>query len=174
MLDKDDAGRLLEYSVWANHRIVRAAATLGLDDFKRDLGASYGGVRGTLCHIMGAEWIWLERWKGVSPARLIDEGEFADVVALRDRWTVIEEHRESWLQSLRAEALTGTIRYRNLAGAEYEGPLWQLVQHVANHSTYHRGQVVMMLRLLGAKTVSTDIVLWDREREAKALRNEAG
>ena len=69
MLGKDDAGRLLDYTVWANHRPMRAAATLCVDDFKRDLGSSHGGVRGTLVHIMGAEWIWLERWKGVSPTR---------------------------------------------------------------------------------------------------------
>jgi uncharacterized damage-inducible protein DinB len=168
MLDKDGAERLFDYTVWANHRVMRAAATLSVDDFKRDLGSSFGGVRGTLCHVMGAEWIWLERWKGVSPSQVIDEGEFADIVELRDRWTVIEEHRESWFKSLRPEALAGGLKYRNVAGNEYEQPLWQLVQHVANHSTYHRGQVVLMLRQLGAKTVSTDLVLWDRDREARA------
>jgi uncharacterized damage-inducible protein DinB len=168
MLDKDGAGRLLDYTVWANHRVMRAAATIGVDDFKRDLRSSFGGVRGTLAHIMGAEWIWLERWKGLSPDHGIDEGEFADIIALRDRWTVIEQHRESWFRSLRPEALGENVRYRNLAGAEFDEPLWQLVQHVANHSTYHRGQVVLLLRQLGAKTVSSDLVLWDRDREARA------
>ena len=168
MLDKDGAGRLLEYTVWANHRVMRAAATLSVDDFKRDLRSSFGGVRGTLCHMMGAEWIWLERWKGVSPSGAIDEGEFADIVALRDRWTVIEQHRESWFKALKPEALAEIVHYRNIAGAEYDQPLWQLVQHLANHSTYHRGQVVLMLRQAGAKTVSTDLVLWDRDREARA------
>jgi len=62
------------------------------------------------------------------------------------------------------------VRYRNLEGKSFEAPLWQLMQHVANHSTYHRGQVVAMLRMLGAKAVSTDLVLWDRERVAKARR----
>lgn len=168
MIDKDGAGRLLDYTIWANHRVMRAAATLSADDFKRDLGSSFGGVRGTLCHVMGAEWIWLERWKGVSPSRVIDEGEFADIIALRDRWTVIEQHRESWFKALRPEAMAEIVRYRTIAGADHEQPLWQLVQHVANHSTYHRGQVVLMLRQLGAKTVSTDLVLWDRDRAARA------
>ena len=59
------------------------------------------------------------------------------------------------------------LRYRNLQGQEFEAPLWQLVQHVANHSTYHRGQVVTLLRQLGAKAVATDLVAWDRERAAK-------
>jgi uncharacterized damage-inducible protein DinB len=168
MLDKDGAGRLLDYTVWANHRVMRAAATLSVDDFKRDLKGHFGGVRGTLAHVMGAEWIWLERWKGVSPSHVIDEGEFADIVELRDRWTVIEDHRESWFKALRPDALAANLKYRNVAGNEYEQPLWQLVQHLANHSTYHRGQVVLLLRQLGAKTVSTDLVLWDRDREARA------
>lgn len=167
MLAKDHVGRLLEYTIWANHRVMRASATLSVEEFKRDLGSSHGGVLGTLTHMMGAEWIWLERWKGVSHTRGIDEGEFPDIVALRDRWTLIEEHRDFWFQSLKESALAETITYRNLAGQEYQGALWQLVQHMVNHSTYHRGQVVTLLRILGAKTVSTDLVVWDRDREAR-------
>ena len=168
MLSKEDVGRLLDYTVWANHRAMRAAATLSVEDFKRELGSSHGGVRGTLVHTMGAEWIWLERWKGASPTSPLDEAEFADVMAVRERWTVIEEHRASWLHSLRQSALAETIRYTTLDRRSFEGPLWQLVQHVANHSTYHRGQVVTLLRILGAKATSSDMVVWDRERAKPA------
>src|SRR5262245_50918914 len=105
MLDKPDASRLFDYTVWANHKVMRAAATLSVDDFKRDLQSSHGGVRGTLVHTMSAEWVWLERWKGLSPKKMMDEGEFADIVALRDRWAAIEEHRASWLANLKPEAM---------------------------------------------------------------------
>ena len=165
MLQKDDADRLFAYTVWANHRVMRAAATLDPDDFRRDLKSSHGGVRGTLAHMMAAEWIWLERWKGVSPTRMADEGEFSDVVALRDRWAAIEEHRRSWLETLRPEAMAEVVRYRDTKGNEWAQPLWHLVQHVANHGTYHRGQVIALLRLLGAKPVTTDMVLWDRKQD---------
>lgn len=170
MTNKDALGRLLEYTRWANHRVLRVAATLGVDDFRRDLGSSHGGVRGTLTHMLGAEWIWLERFKGVSPTQPIDEGEFPDVVALSERWTAVEEHRQSWFKSLKESAVSRKIRYRNLKGEPFEAPLWQLVQHVANHSTYHRGQVVTLLRQLGASVVSTDMVNWDRERAPRAAR----
>jgi len=172
MLSNDDVGRLFEYTVWANHRIMRAVATLGLDEFKRDLGSSHGGIRGTLGHMLGAEWLWLERWKGVSPPALPDEAEFPTVVALRDRWTRIEEHRAAWFGSLKDGAVAETIRYKTTAGRAFEAPLWQLVQHVVNHSTYHRGQVTTLLRQLKAKAVSTDLVAWDREREAKRSRQQ--
>jgi uncharacterized damage-inducible protein DinB len=117
-----------------------------------------------------AEWIWLERWKGVSPTRGFDEAEFKDVIAIRDRWVSIEEHRASWLRGLKKDDPSQKIRYKNLQGQAYESPLWQLVQHVANHSTYHRGQLITMLRQLGAKPAVTDMVVWDREREAKQSR----
>jgi uncharacterized damage-inducible protein DinB len=167
MLDKSDAVRLFDYTVWANHKLMRVAATLSVDDYKRDLKSSHGGVRGTLVHTMSAEWVWLERWKGISPTRHFDESELPDIVALSDRWSVIEQHRASWLESLKPEAMPQSLRYRNLQGQELETPLWQMVQHVANHSTYHRGQLVTMFRQLGAKAVSTDLIAWDRERAAK-------
>ncbi len=173
MLQKDDLGRLLEYTVWANHRIFRPTATLSVAEFRRDLGSSHGGVRGTLTHMLYAEWLWLERWKGLSPKGPLDESEFSDVVALRDRWTVLEKHREVWLRSLKASSVSEVIRYRTTKGEPHEAPLWQLVQHVVNHSTYHRGQVTTLLRLLGARVVSTDLVQWDREAKARRGRRSS-
>ena len=166
-MNKTDLRRLLDYTVWANRRVVRAAATLALDDFRRDLGSSHGGVRGTLTHMLWAEWLWLERFKGVAPTTRMDESEFKDVVALRERWRALERHRESWLGALAPAAAGATVRYRTTEGKAYEAPLWQLVQHVANHASYHRGQVVTLLRLLGARPVATDLVAWDRERGSR-------
>jgi uncharacterized damage-inducible protein DinB len=164
MLNKDDLGRLIDYTVWANHRVLRVAATISVDDFKRDLRSSHGGVRGTLTHMLWAEWLWLERWKGVPTSRVIDESEFADMVQLRDRWSVVDEHRQSWFEVLRPEAAGEIVRYRNTKGVAFEAPLWQLVQHLVNHSSYHRGQVITLARQLGARAVSTDLLAWDRER----------
>jgi uncharacterized damage-inducible protein DinB len=164
MTNKDALGRLLDYTEWANRRTIRMAATLSVDDFRRDLRSSHGGVRGTLAHTLGSEWIWLERWKGVSPAHGVDEGEFKDVIALRARWKAIEQHRHSWFDNLDEAAVSKVIKYQNLKGKLFKAPLWQLVQHVCNHSTYHRGQVVAFLRQLGARVVATDLVVFDRER----------
>lgn len=164
MLSKPDVIRLVDYMNWANHRALRAAALLSVDDFKKDLGSSHGGVRGTLTHMMSAEWIWLERFKGVSPPRMFDEGEFPDVMALRERWVTIEEHRDAWLGQLAPEGLEQVVRYQSTKGDVFKAPLWQLVQHVVNHSSYHRGQVTTLLRLLGSRPMNTDMVAWDRER----------
>jgi len=167
MLEKSDLGRLLEYTVWANHRALRGAALLTVDQFRKDLKSSHGGVRGTLTHMMTAEAVWLDRWKGLTGTRTFDEGEFKDVVSLRDRWSALEEHRAAWFRSLRREAATQAVQYANMEGKTFEQPLWQLVQHLVNHSTYHRGQVTTLLRILGSRGVATDLVAFDREKKAK-------
>jgi len=171
MLAKADLVRLFAYDDWANHRALRAAATLGLADFRRDLGSSHGGVRGTLAHMLWAEWIWLERFKGVSPSQHIDEGEFADVMALRERWRVLEANRKAWLETLRERDVPSIVRYRSTDGKRvYVAPLGELAQHVVNHSTQHRGQVLGLLRQLGAKPLATDLVVYDRERAGRPPR----
>jgi uncharacterized damage-inducible protein DinB len=172
MPQKEDLARLLEYTVWANHRILRPVATLSVAEYKKDMGASHGGVRGTLTHMVDSELLWLERWKGLSPRTLIDESEFPDVVALRDRWTLVEKHREAWFGALRPSEVNEVIKYKSRDGRSQEAPLFQLIQHVVNHATYHRGQVTSLLRKLGAKTVATDLVLWDREAKLRARRRE--
>ena len=169
MLEKSDLGRLLDYTVWANHRALRGAALLTVDQFRKDLKSSHGGVRGTLTHMMSAEAIWLDRWKGIPGTRMLDEGEFKDIVALRDRWSALEENRAAWFRSLRKEAVALPLRYTNLEGKTYEQPLWQLVQHAVNHATYHRGQVTTLLRILGSRGVTTDLVTWDRDKKAKKI-----
>jgi len=166
MFQKQDLGRLLDYTEWANDRCLRAAATLAIEDFRRDLGSSHGGVRGTLSHMLGAEWLWLERWKGVSPAGMLDEPELGDAAALQARWQALEQQRRAWFEGLEETAVTSPLHYKTTTGIPYTASLWQLVQHMANHATYHRGQVVTMLRQLQATPLATDLLAWDRERDA--------
>jgi uncharacterized damage-inducible protein DinB len=173
-LGKTDLGRLLAYTEWANHRVIRGVATVSTDDFKRDLGCSHVGLRGTLAHMLWAEWVWLERFKGLPNPAKIDEGEFQDVTELSERWRHVYQHRQAWFRDLPEKAPAETIRYRTMDGGEYEQPLWQLVQHVANHATLHRGQVVAMLRMVGAKGIATDLLYFDRDVPEQASGRSYG
>ncbi|MCU0241284.1 MAG: damage-inducible protein DinB [Vicinamibacteria bacterium] len=170
MLTRADIKRLLAYTLWANHRILRAAAQLSSEDFRRSIGSSHGGVRGTFTHMLFIEWLWLERFKGLSPGERIEESDFSDIIDLRNRWRVIEDHRSAWFGSLKDTDLREPVRYGNSAGKMIAAPLGLLVQHMVNHSTYHRGQVVTLLRFLGARPVATDFLVWDREQ---AVRSQA-
>lgn len=162
-LSRQGARRLFDYTEWANRLVREAAAELPLEEWSRDLKSSHGGVGGTLVHTLGAEWIWLERWNGRSPPGMPRMEELAEPGALERRWRALEQERAAWLEGLDEGGLAAVCRYRSMAGQPFESPLWQLVQHVANHSTYHRGQVVAMLRMLGARVPGTDLVAWDRQ-----------
>lgn len=154
---------LFAYNRWANARTLDAVARLTPDQFTRDLGNSFPSVRDTLVHIHGAEWIWLERWKGTSPSRALSPEDFPDVTVIASRWKNVEAEQSAFLADLADADLVKPLEYANLKGERFTAPLGRLMQHVINHSTYHRGQITTMLRQLGASPVGTDLVTFLRE-----------
>ncbi len=162
---------LYDYNRWANGRVLRAAGGLADEDYIRDLGSSFPSVRDTLEHILAAEWIWLSRWRGVSPPRLRADWNPVMHHALRGRWLAFEMDQSEFLSRLTEDDLRDVVSYRQVSGEAFAEPLWQLMRHVVNHSTYHRGQVTTMLRQLGADPVSTDLVVFYRERAAAEGRD---
>jgi len=164
MSDTQAIVRLFEYCEWANHRFLDAVSPLPAEDYLRDLKGSHGGIHGTLVHTYGAEQIWHQRFGGVSPTSLPGQEELSDLAALRERWAALEAERRAWLEALAEDAGERVIEYRNFKGDPFSSRLWPLVQHVTNHGSYHRGQVAVFLRQLGAKPPTTDLVAFDRER----------
>jgi uncharacterized damage-inducible protein DinB len=167
-MDVQDFLRLYDFDSWANRRVLDSCAALSGDEFARDLGNSFGSVRDTLVHICGAQWIWLERWHGRVPTGIPGAAGYPDLASVRLRWTEVERDLLDYVASLTSTDIQRVLHYKTFAGAEQAQPLWQCLQHVANHSTYHRGQVTTMLRQLGAKPVGTDLILFYRERAAQA------
>lgn len=155
---------LYDYTRWANARVLDAASALPQQDFTRDLGSSFPSIRDTLVHMLGAEWIWLTRWKGASPPGLPEDWALETVTDVRARWAAVEAERDAFLGTLDDAGLARIIDYRTLRGDALSGPLQELLLHAVNHSTYHRGQVVTLLRQVGAPGVSTDLVLYHRLR----------
>jgi uncharacterized damage-inducible protein DinB len=160
----DDIRLLYDFNTWANHRTIEACATLAPEQFTRDLASSFRSVRDTLAHIYGAEWIWLERWHGRTPSALPSAADFPDLESVRRRIVEIDRNLVDFAASLNADDLHRVVQYKTVAGAANAQPLWQMLQHLANHSTYHRGQVTTLLRQLGAKAISTDLLSFYRER----------
>src|SRR5258708_12432255 len=78
---------LCEFNSWANRRMLGAVEAVKPEEFLRPMGSSFGSLRDTAAHIYGAEWVWLERFQGRSPASLPDAAEFQDVASFRKRWT---------------------------------------------------------------------------------------
>jgi uncharacterized damage-inducible protein DinB len=161
-----DIVTLYEYNRWANGRTLEAAEKLDPTAFVRDLKNSFPSVRDTLAHIFGAEWIWLRRWKGESPAKLIVATEFPTVASLRERFTAVDGERQAFIAGLSEERLQRPFDYKDLAGNPLRLPFVQSMQHVVNHGTYHRGQVTTMLRQLGATPIGIDMSRFYLERAA--------
>jgi uncharacterized damage-inducible protein DinB len=164
----DDIRLLYDFNSWANRRTIEACAPLAPEQFTRDLASSFRSVRDTLAHIYGAQWIWLERWHGRTPATLPSAADFPDLETVRRRFVEIDRNLVDFAASLNADDLHRVVQYKTVAGTPHAQPLWQMLQHLANHSTYHRGQVTTLLRQLDAKATSTDLIAFYRERATQA------
>jgi uncharacterized damage-inducible protein DinB len=162
-MTKDDIQLLYEYDRWANHRVLQAASALSAEQFTGDLGGSFCSVRDTLLHIIGGEWTWLSYWKEPSPnatflaelrARrmvLFNPDVFPNATAVESKWAEVEKEQIEFVDHVTNELLETLLPFRTT-----HVPLAHLMQHLANHSTYHRGQVALMMRQLNAEPVATD------------------
>jgi uncharacterized damage-inducible protein DinB len=173
---KDDIQLLFEYDRWANKRVLQAASALSAEQFTRDLGGSFRSVRDTLVHIIAGEWGWLAYWKekSHSPAFLTDlrsrreavfnPDAFPNVASVGMKWAEVEKEQTEFVNRLTNEALEKMLPVRTT-----QVRLAHLMQHLANHSTYHRGQVALMMRQLDAEPLATDFHLFlvEGRREGK-------
>lgn len=162
-MTKHDILLLYAYDRWANNRVLQAASALRTKEFTRDLGGSFRSVRDTLVHIIGGEWIWLAYWNeppdnsaSLADLRtrrdiLFNPEAFPDVGTVQQRWAEVEKEQVEFVNRINDELLERMLPFRTT-----QVRLAHLMQHLANHSTYHRGQVALMMRQLGAEPVATD------------------
>jgi len=134
-MDKSDIRNLFDYTEWANGLALNAAEKLSDEHLRHDFQISHRSIFGTLLHMAGAEWIWLERWHGNSPAG-------------KEAWSL-------WTTESCSD-------FKLLSGDASSMRLMDQMQHVANHATLHRGQVVGMIRQLGIDPPSTDLLFYLR------------
>jgi len=138
-------------------------------EFIRPMGNSFNSVRDTMAHICAAERIWITRLKGEKPQGLQKPDRLPDVDAARREWAELEGEMREQLARLGPEDVERTIQYQDLRGNDQSDVLWQMLQHVVNHGTYHRGQITTMLRQLdAAPPKSMDLIAFYRERNQKA------
>ena len=166
-MDVTDIKQLFTYTEWANDLAMDAASKLPDDHLRREVGISHGSIFGTLLHIAGAEWIWLERWNGRSPRKAEAWSQWttescADLASLQERWSNVVENRSRYVSALDDARLVSELPFKLLSGDASSMRLVDQMQHVANHSTMHRGQVVGMIRQLGIEPPSTDLLFYLR------------
>jgi len=154
----------LEFMKWADETMLAALAQAPPDEVAQDRGSSFKSLFDTLNHVYLAELVWLKRVEGRRDAKIVDLERPADLSALGQAWPELHRTWIAWSRSLSGEDWHMPLISRNSQGVESEIPHWQLVLHLVNHGSYHRGQVATMLRQSGIKPPGTDLISFYRTR----------
>lgn len=151
------------FNSWATNRIFNTCEAMPTEDYHRDLKSSHKSIHGTLVHMVGAEKMWLSRWVGTPDQVFLSEKEAPDVSALRAIWEKNGFETAKFLGLMNDKKLLATFSFKNMKGEQLGQTYWQAFQHVVDHSTYHRGQVVVMMRQTGTTPPSTGLINFYRE-----------
>ena len=160
-----EATELFAYNDWANDRLLSCAEGLPEEAWGRDLGGAFPTLLGLVAHVVGAERVWLIRWKEETPKGRPAWMADPSPPVLRAALSEVERDRAAFLATVTKEDLARPISYTLMDGSGATLPLEMLVKHAANHSTYHRGQIASMLRRLGAAPPATDLLVFAVERQ---------
>ncbi len=150
---------LYDYHRWANHRLFDVAIALGEAAVTRDMGKHWSAptLKAMFAHVYAADRIWLDRWKGGSPGRLLGDADFADMRDLRAKWDLLEAEQRAFVDGLGEGDLTRPIIYKNTQGTGFQVALGPLLQHVVNHATHHRSEAATMITLISGSPPDTGI-----------------
>jgi uncharacterized damage-inducible protein DinB len=152
------------YNRWMNDKLYTLLVTLSDEARKRDCGAFFKSIHGTLNHILLADRVWLARFKGVTAPdgfmgpgiRSLDQELYADFDELRRERATTDDELSAWVSGLTSELLAAPLVFTR-RGQRLESPLWWTVAHVFNHQTHHRGQITTLLTQQGCDPGSTDL-----------------
>ena len=153
-----------QYNLWANARITDMLKNIAPTLLDKEIKSSFSSLRKTTYHIWGAEELWWKRLHGESLPKVpaMDfTGNYEEAVkhfleVSKKITFLIQEKDENYLQTL--------CNYKDTRGNSYIQPHWQMIMHCMNHSTFHRGQLITMLREIGeTKIPATDMIVFFRE-----------
>lgn len=146
------------YNRLANELLYAACARLSDADYRRDLGAFFGSVHGTLNHLLLGDTIWMTRFAGDRhPSTGLDAILFDDFTALRAARQAMDRRIECFFADLPSGFDRGSVRYVNNSGVDTEDPLSVILPHFFNHQTHHRAQVHTLLSQLGQNPPVLDL-----------------
>jgi uncharacterized damage-inducible protein DinB len=169
LMTYDDLRLLIDYHYWARDRVLDAVAAITPTQFIRPMGNSFSSVRDTVAHICAAERTWITRLKGEKPQGFPKPDRLPDVDAARKEWAELEGEMREQVARLGPADVERIFEYQDLRGNGQSDVLWQILHHVVNHGTYHRGQITTMLRQLdAAPPKSMDLIAFYREGNRKA------
>lgn len=160
MISKHLLAQHLEYSLWASMKVLEAAAQLPADAIAENRGNSFGGILDTLIHVFRADRVWMRRFTGEPAAPFAPAGEVLTLEDLRAQWPVVMGQFVEFVRGLDDAALEQNLDWINIKGEAKNEVYYKILLHVVNHGTYHRGQVITLVKQAGGEVVSTDLVYY--------------
>lgn len=159
-----DLEALYDYSYWANRKLFGVISTLTSEQFTQPVAGSYGSIRNTMVHVLSAEAGWLDRCGGPKRGPRLKPDDFPTVESLVHAWNGVETHMREFLAKLKDEDLARNAEYVNDRGEKRSMPVGELMHHSAIHGVHHRGQVALLLRLLGHAPGNFDVVIYHADK----------
>jgi uncharacterized damage-inducible protein DinB len=156
---RDFAVGMAAYNRWMNERVYATAAALTDEERKRDLGAFFRSVHGTLNHLLLADESWLQRFRG-EPVTMTGPGQelHAGFEPLRAARREMDDAIDRWAATLTDDFAEAPFRFHSVTyGRERVIPGWAAVTHLFNHQTHHRGQLTTLFKQLGKDPGVTDL-----------------
>lgn len=155
----DYAAGMAAYNRWMNDKVYAAATELSDAERKRDMGAAFGSIHGTLNHLLLTDTAWMQRFKGEPVTmKTPDEEVYADFAELRAARRTLDERIAAWAAGLDDAFAVAPFHFASVTyRQERTVPGWVVVAHFFNHQAHHRGQLTTLLSQLGKDTGVTDL-----------------
>jgi uncharacterized damage-inducible protein DinB len=164
------------YHHWANRKLFEVTAALGEEAAGRPVGTQFSErtLRAMLVHIYGAEWFWLETWRGRPPAVVRCDPTYGLVIRtlgeLRRWWDELEAEQRRFLDDLVETDLARPLDGTTPEGRTYSRPLGMLLLHVPTHAAHHRSELATMLTMVSGSPPDTGINSYYREKSERESR----
>ena len=155
---------LFDYNLWANNRLFETAAQLTSEQYLQDVKAGHESIHGTLTHIVGAQKVWLARWLKAPDTSLLRGKDVRSLLELIAIWEKVSSDTAALLATFTDERLRQAMTITTSTGALYTHTFQQMMQHLVDHSTAHRGQVKAIMRQFGISPPGVDLIHYYRRK----------
>ena len=164
----DEIQSLFEYNAWANSRLLGVLDLMPPEKVFEDVKFSFGNIHAMLVHICAAEEIWLQRITGETNIKLTTVKDLPKYDDIKKKMNKLDGYYSKFVSSMTYEKTNSDISLTNVRDGAFTVKVWMIIQHVVNHSTHHRGQIVAAIRQLGGTPPNIDLINFYR------LRNKQG
>jgi uncharacterized damage-inducible protein DinB len=158
---------LFDYNLWANTRLFEAAAQLSTEQYLQDCKSSHGGIHGTLTHIVGAQKLWISRWRGTPENTILQGNDVSTLLDLISIWERVSSDTAEFLSSMNDQKVQEEFTITTTQGKKFVNTFQEMMLHLINHSSTHRGQVNAMIRQLGIRPPQIDLITYYRQNQKK-------